>query len=76
MSNILPFVRDRAFQPQDIQAMSLALDEVCAALGVPARDNEVRRVVAERIVALAQDGECNAALLRDKVLRESRAQLA
>lgn len=76
MGNIVPFLRNRAFGPQDIQAMSLALDEVCLALDVPQGDNEVRRVVAERIIALAQGGACNAAVLRERLLNESRATVA
>ena len=35
MGNIIPFLRERVFEPQDIQAMSLALDEVCAVLTLP-----------------------------------------
>lgn len=71
MGNILPFLSGSAFGPHDIQAMSQALDEVCAALGLPAGDNAVRRVVAERIVTLAKRGECNPVQLRDRVIREA-----
>lgn len=76
MGNIVPFLRDSAFGPQEIQAMSLALDEVCTSLSVPDGDNDVRRVIAERIVALAQQGECNAARLRDRVIYESRLRVS
>jgi hypothetical protein len=70
MANIIPFLSGSAFGPQDIQAMSKALDEVCAALGVPDGDNTIRRVVAERIVSLATRGDCDAVRLRDRVIRE------
>lgn len=76
MGNIVPFLRDSAFGPQQIRAMSLALDEVCASLGVPAGDNAVRRVIAERIIALAKCGGCDAAHLRDRVIHESRLNVA
>ena len=53
MGNIIPFLRERVFEPQDIQAMSLALDEVCAVLKLPVGDNHGREAIAERIIALA-----------------------
>ena len=76
MGNIVPFLRDSAFGPQEIQAMSFALDEVCTSLGVPDGDNEARRVIAERIVALAKCGDCNAMHLRDRVIRELGLRVA
>jgi hypothetical protein len=76
MGNIVPFLRDHAFGPSEIQAMSLALDEVCTSLGVADGDNEGRRIVAERIVALAQLGEYNAARLRDRVIHEASSKVA
>jgi hypothetical protein len=76
MGNIVPFLRDCAFGPQQIQAMSLALDEVCTALGVPEGNNEVRRVVAERIIALARHGDFSAPQLRDRVIHESNLRVA
>jgi hypothetical protein len=75
MGNIVPFLRERVFDPQDIQAMSMALDEVCAALNLPAGDNQARRAIAERIIALAGRGERNAMKLRDRVLREAAVPL-
>ena len=76
MGNIIPFLPDSAFGPQEIQAMSLALDEVCISLGVPDGDNEARRVIAERIVALAKGGDCDAMHLRDRVIRELSLRVA
>ncbi|MBX9772942.1 MAG: hypothetical protein K2Y71_00910 [Xanthobacteraceae bacterium] len=76
MGNIVPFLRNSAFGPQEIQAMSQALDEVCTSLQVPHGDNEVRRVIAERIISLAQQGECTAARLRDRLLQDSRRSVA
>ena len=76
MGNIIPFLRDSAFGPQDIQAMSQALDQVCTSLGVADSDNEERRIIAERIIALAKGGDCNASQLRDRVIHESRLKVA
>jgi hypothetical protein len=71
MAAIIPFLREnRAFEPHDIDAMSMALDDICATLklrdGNPARD-----VIAERIVELARYGERNPSRLRDQVLAEA-----
>jgi hypothetical protein len=76
MGNIVPFLRDSAFGPQEIQAMSQALDEVCASLGVHTGNNEARRVIAERIINLARRGDCNTIQLRDRVLQESKLHVA
>ena len=76
MGNIIPFLRDSAFRPREIQAMSRALDQVCTSLGVADSDNQERRIIAERIVALAKCGDCNAAQLRDRVLQESSLKVA
>jgi hypothetical protein len=70
MTAILPYLRDAVFEPKDIAAMSMALDDVCKSLnlldGTPARE-----VIAERIIALARTGERSPTLLRDRVLREA-----
>jgi hypothetical protein len=70
VGTILPFLRrdEDVFDPNDIAAMSTALDDVCNMLdlsGGPARE-----VMALRIIDLARTGERNPARLREKVLRE------
>lgn len=50
----LPFLNDGAFQPNDVHAMSMALDDVCKGLNL--RDNRQREIIAERIVDLARRG--------------------
>ena len=69
MAAILPFMRDAVFDPKDIQAMSMALDDVCKSLHVG--DGPAKEVLAERIIALAQSGERSPTLLRDRVLKEA-----
>ncbi len=75
MGNIVPFLRESAFDPQEIQAMSLALDEVCAALNLPVGDNKGRQAIAERIIALAGRGERSPMKLRERVLNEAAVPL-
>jgi PAS domain S-box-containing protein len=72
MAAILPFLRDRenAFDPKDIMAMSMALDDVCKALNLQ-DDTSAREVMAVRIIDLANTGERSPTRLRDKVLREA-----
>lgn len=72
MATILPFLRtDAAFDPKDIKAMSMALDDVCKELKLPA-GSAAREVVAERIVDLARAGERSPTRLRDRLLHEAR----
>lgn len=70
MATILPFVKDGVFNPQDITAMSMALDDVCKILNLP-DDNSAREVIAIRIVDLARAGERSPARLRDRILHEA-----
>jgi hypothetical protein len=70
MTAIRPYLGDAVFDQKDISAMSMALDDVCKALNI-LDDGQAREVIAERIIALARDGERSPALLRDKVLREA-----
>lgn len=60
------------FEPDAIKAMSKALEESCAALQVFAGDTRGREIIATRIIDLARNGVIDAAMLRDRVLQESR----
>ena len=69
--NIGPFFGWQAFGPDDVKAISIALDEVCSKLGLTDdKKQEEREVLAKRIMALARHGERDPAILRDGVLRE------
>ena len=65
-----PLVDGGAFGPDDIKAMSIALDEVCNKFDLANDAKKEREALARRIIALAYDGERNPAFLRDGVLRE------
>ena len=67
---IVPFLNGRVFAPHDIQAMSMALEDVCKILNVAEEAKSERELLAKKIVALAHQGERNAAPLRDRTLRE------
>ena len=68
--NIVPLFGLEAFGPDDIKAMSIALDEVCKSLNLTDDKQEEREVLARRIVALARRGEHDPAVLCDGVLQE------
>jgi hypothetical protein len=72
MTTITPFLRDEAFDPEAVQAMSTALDEVCRTLQLNG-DQRAREVMAIRIVELAGRGERDPERLRDRVLQEAGA---
>lgn len=72
MKAIGPYLPDNAvFEPHDIQAMSMALDDVCNALNLPDSARGAKEVIAERIIMLARQGERSPTRLRDRVLKES-----
>ena len=61
-----------AFQPDEIDAMSRALDEACKALQINGQAQD-REIIATRIIDLARNGVMDPAVLRDRVLAETRA---
>jgi hypothetical protein len=69
--SIHPFLNRAVFEPDEIQAMSLALDDVCKALKIPGSGNSAREVIAVRIIELARRGEHSPTGLRDRVLNEA-----
>ena len=72
MGAILPFVLAGAFQPNDIEAMSLACEEVCNALHING-DVRARETIAVRVIELARSGDLCPTVLRDRVLAEANA---
>jgi hypothetical protein len=59
------------FEPEDIEAMSLAFEEVCKALEIQPGATGEREAVAVRIIELCRRGERNSARLTERVLREA-----
>jgi hypothetical protein len=66
---IVPFL-SRAFRPEDIQAMSTALEDICKTLNLADEAKSERELLARKIITLGGQGERNAALLRDRMLKE------
>jgi hypothetical protein len=70
MVGVVPYLRNEGFGPSDIEAMSKALNDVCAMLKIEG-DASAREVIAIRIVELAACGERNLERLRDRLLLEA-----
>jgi hypothetical protein len=68
--SITPFLTAGVFDQGDIKAMSIALDDVCETLNI-LNGSPTQEVVAERIIALARNGERSPTRLRDRVLLET-----
>jgi hypothetical protein len=68
---IRPFLAEpSAFQPEAIEAVSIAFDEVCLALELAPEQTREREAIAERIIDLGRIGMLDANTLRDRVLKE------
>jgi hypothetical protein len=67
---IRPFLSGQAFEPEAIRIMSLALEDVCDALGLRMTDDPATRLVAGKIIELAQRGVRDVPTLRTMALRE------
>ncbi len=67
---IRPFLAGQAFEPEIIREMSFALETVCAKLVLPLDDDPATRLVASKIIELAQRGVRDAATLSTMTLKE------
>jgi hypothetical protein len=67
---ITPYLAGQAFEPELIREMSLALETVCDTLNLRLTDDPNTRLVASKIVELAQRGVRDAATLGEMALKE------
>jgi hypothetical protein len=67
---IRPFLAGRPFDPEKISDMSKALEAVCEALRLRMIDDAATRLVAEKIIELAQRGVEGAERMRTMALQE------
>ena len=66
MGAILSFVSAGAFKPNDIEAMSVAYDDVCNVMRI--NGDICTRETSWRVIELARRGERCPAILRDQVM--------
>ena len=69
---IRPFLAGQAFEPDLIRSMSTALESVCDTLRLKLVDDAATRLVASKIIELAERGVKDAATLTTMTLREFR----
>ena len=72
---IRPFLAGQAFEPELVRQMSLALESVCEKFGMELTDNPATRVVAQKIIELAQRGVRDAPTLSEMTLQELKHYL-
>jgi hypothetical protein len=72
---ITPYLTGQAFEPEAIRQMSLALETVCGKFGMELSDDPATRVVAQRIIELAQRGVRDAPTLSEMTLKELKHYL-
>jgi hypothetical protein len=68
---IRPYLERGVFDQEDIQTMSMALEEVCRVLRIGVGAAREREVVAIRIIELARRGELEYRRLVERVLKEA-----
>ena len=71
--SIFPYLPRQAFGPDVTRAMGVAFDEVCSTLEIDRTGVVQPRIVARKIVELAQMGEHDPERLRDRALESFRA---
>ena len=67
---ITPYHAGQAFEPDAIRQMSLALESVCDTLKLRLTDDPNTRLVASKIIELAQRGVRDAPTLSARTLKE------
>ena len=67
---IRPYLAGQAFEPEGIREMSLALENVCEMLALRLADDANTRLVASKIIELAQRGVRDAPTLTAMTLKE------
>ena len=60
------------FGPDLLESMTRAFEQACLILEIPPENEEDRRALARRVIALARDGVVDAADLRDRTVTALR----
>jgi hypothetical protein len=72
---IRPFLAGQAIEPEVIREMSLALETICGKFGMTLADEPATRIVATKIIELAQRGVRDAPTLSEMTLKELKHYL-
>ena len=69
------FLSGQAFEPEVVRQMSLALKNVCGKFGMKLTEDPATRVVALKIIELAQRGVRDAPTLTEMTIKELKHYL-
>ena len=72
--SVIPFLAGQAFQPELIEHMSSAFVRACEALRLEPIDDPATRVIARKIIELAERGLKDAEALLELTLLEFKAE--
>ena len=67
---IRPFLAGRAFEPETITQMAVALERACAVMRLRVGDNQMTELVAEKIIELVERGVAGADDLCAQAVKE------
>jgi hypothetical protein len=70
---ITPFLHGQAFDPETVEAMGKAFVTTCEALRLSDRDDAMTKLVAEKIIELAQRGLKNPTALHLAAIKEFKS---
>ena len=70
---ITPFLRGQAFDPETVEVMGKAFVTTCEALGLSGADDAMSRLVAEKIIELAERGLKNPTALHLAAIKEFKS---
>lgn len=73
---ITPFLRNQAFDPETVVAMSEAFQSACQVLGLADRNDPLNELVAKKVIELAQKGVRSSNALCSLALQEFKANPA
>jgi hypothetical protein len=70
---ITPFLRGQAFDPELVEAMGVAFLDTCDALGLTGRADPITKLVADKIIELAERGLRNPTTMQAMAVKELKS---
>ena len=70
---ITPFLRGQGFDPELVEAMGAAFLDTCSALGLADHADPITKLVAEKIIELAERGLRNPTTMRVMAVEELKS---
>jgi hypothetical protein len=69
---ITPYLNGERFEPETKRVLSAAFTVVCTTLRIEGSDDDVKQLIANKIIAFAKAGERNPDILCERVLEDIR----